>query len=326
MTVLVTGAAGFIGFHVCTALLRRGQAVVGVDNLNSYYDPNLKTARLEQLQAIGNFQFERQDVSDHQGLKALFARFPQTTGVIHLAAQAGVRHSLEDPFVYVTSNVLGQVAIIEACRALPEFKHLVYASSSSVYGANREAPFSEDHRVDKPVSMYAASKRSAELMAESYARLYGMPMTGLRFFSVYGPWGRPDMAAYIFVKAIFEGQPIKVFNHGRMKRDFTYVDDIVAGVIAALDRPPVAGEADPPHKIYNLGNRTPEDLSHFIELIETACGREAVKELEPIQLGDVPSTLADISAAVRDLGFNPRTTIEDGIPRFVEWYQAYHGT
>lgn len=329
MTVIITGAAGFIGYHVCSALLARGQDVVGVDNLNDYYDPALKQSRLERLSRSPRFAFEKLDVSDHQALRSRFAEWPSTTGVIHLAAQAGVRHSLEDPFVYVSSNVMGQVAIMEACRRLPKLEHLVYASSSSVYGANKEIPFDEAHRVDSPISMYAASKRSAELMAQSYAHLYALPMTGLRFFSVYGPWGRPDMAAYIFVKSILEERPIKVFNHGKMKRDFTYVDDIVSGVLAALDRPPDLPDADlpdgrPPHRLYNLGNNRPEDLMQFIATIEAACQKAARVELEPMQPGDVASTCADIADARHDLSFEPKTTIEEGLPRFVAWYREYH--
>ncbi len=326
MTIIVTGAAGFIGFHVCQALLARGRSVLGLDSLNDYYDPRLKAARLAILEAEREFTFRRVDIAEHADIKPLFAERPETEGVIHLAAQPGVRHSLKDPFVYVSSNVMGQVTILEACRTLPNLKHLVYASSSSVYGANDDGICAESDRVDRPVSMYAATKRSAELIAETYAHLYAIPVTGLRFFTVYGPWGRPDMAPYIFTKAILEGRPIQVFNHGSMRRAFTYIDDVVAGTIAALDRPPPSGSGTPPHKIYNLGSRESEELVRFIELIERACGKTARKDLLPLQPGDVRATCADITSAQLDLGYAPSTPLEEGIPRFVEWYIGYHGT
>ena len=325
MTVVVTGAAGFIGSHVSKALLARGERVLGLDDLNPYYDPALKQARKAELEALESFAFEQLNIADREAVGAAFARDPEIDRVIHLAAQAGVRHSLTDPYSYVQSNVMGQVVIMEACRKLARFSHLVYASSSSVYGGNRDLPFSIEDRVDQPVSLYAASKRSAELSAACYAHLFDLPMTGLRFFTVYGPWGRPDMSAYIFTKAILEGQAIEVFNHGDMKRDFTYVDDIVAGVIAALDRPPTAANGARPHKLYNLGNHRSEDLMRFIGVIEEACGREAEKVFKEMQPGDVKETYADIEAARRDLDFEPRVSIDEGIPRFVAWYRDYHG-
>ena len=324
MTVVVTGAAGFIGFHVSKALLARGERVLGLDDLNPYYDPALKQARKAALEAIEGFAFAQLDIADRVAVEAAFASDPEIDRVIHLAAQAGVRHSLTDPYVYVQSNVMGQVVMMEACRKLPRCAHLVYASSSSVYGGNRDLPFSIEDRVDQPVSLYAASKRAAELSAACYAHLFELPMTGLRFFTVYGPWGRPDMSAYIFTKAILEGRPIEVFNHGDMKRDFTYIDDIVAGVLAALDHPPQASDGARPHKLYNLGNHRSEDLMRFIELIEAACGRPAEKLFKEMQPGDVKETYADIEAARRDLGFEPRVTIDEGIPRFVAWYRDYH--
>jgi len=324
MAVVVTGAAGFIGFHVARALLARGEPVLGLDNLSPYYDPALKRARVARLEEHAGFAFRQIDIADREALLALFDSLSATRRVIHLAAQAGVRHSLTDPYAYVHNNVLGQVVMMEACRRLPRFEHLVYASSSSVYGGNLDLPFSVEDRVDRPVSLYAATKRAAELAAISYAHLYRLPMTGLRFFTVYGPWGRPDMSAYIFTKAIFEGRPIQVFNRGEMKRDFTYIDDITAGVLAALDHAPGDGGATP-HRLYNLGNHRTEDLMRFIEVIEAACGREAVKQFTEMQPGDVKETYADIEAARRDLGFEPHTTIDEGIPRFVAWYRDYHG-
>jgi UDP-glucuronate 4-epimerase len=325
MTVLVTGVAGFIGCHIAHALLDRGQRVVGVDNLNDYYDPALKQARLTHLEARQRFTFQRLDLADREALPALCAATPQVEQVVHMAAQAGVRYSLDHPFAYVDANVTGQLAVMEACRRLPRLRHLVYASSSSVYGANTKLPFSVEDRVDHPVSLYAATKRAAELMAETYARLYDLPMTGLRFFTVYGPWGRPDMAYYLFTKSILEGQPIRVFNEGKMRRDFTYIDDVVAGVLAALERPPEAAGETPPHRLYNLGNNRTEDLMRFIAVLEQACGREAHKEFAGMQPGDVKETYADIAPARRDLGFDPKTTIDEGLPRFVAWFRDYHG-
>ena len=325
MTILVTGAAGFIGFHVSKALMDRGQPVVGIDDLNDYYDPRLKEARLAQLTGRNGFSFHRLDISDRDAMLGLVEAEPGIEGVVHLAAQAGVRYSLENPYAYVQTNVMGHLTVMEACRRLSGLKHLVYASSSSVYGGNTKMPFSVEDPVERPVSLYAATKRADELMAHCYGHLYGVPMTGLRFFTVYGPWGRPDMSAYIFAKAIFEGTPIRVFNHGKMRRDFTYIDDIVAGVLAALDRPPdTANGSEVPHRVYNLGNHRSEELMHFISVLEQACGREAKKIFEDMQPGDVPETFAEIEASRRDLGFVPHTSIEEGLPRFVAWLRNYH--
>ncbi len=324
MTILVTGAAGFIGYHVSKALLDRGEQVIGVDSLNDYYDPALKRARLAQLEGRNGFSFHRIDVADREAMLALAGAEQAIDRVVHLAAQAGVRYSLENPHAYVESNVMGQLVLLEACRQLPKLEHFVYASSSSVYGANDKLPFSVEDRVDAPVSLYAATKRAAELITESYAQLYRLPATGLRFFTVYGPWGRPDMSAYIFTKAIFEGRPIQVFNKGEMRRDFTYIDDIVAGVLAAVDRPPSDGET-PPHRLYNLGNHRSEDLMHFIAVLEEACGCEAEKVFTDMQPGDVKETFADIDSARRELDFEPHTTIDEGVPRFVAWFRDYHG-
>jgi len=323
MSILLTGAAGFIGFHVAKALLARGDRVLGVDNLNDYYDVSLKEARLAQLRASPNFDFARLDVADREGVLGLVERHRDLRGVIHLAAQAGVRYSLENPFAYIEANVMGTLVMLEAARRIDRLTAITYASSSSVYGANRKQPFSVEDRVDQPVSLYAATKRSCELVAYTYSHLYELPATGLRFFTVYGPWGRPDMAAYLFTRAILAGEPIKVFNEGRMARDFTYIDDIVAGTIAAHDRAP-AGQV--PHRVYNLGNHRPEKLLDFIAVLERALGRTAIKVLLPLQPGDVPESFADIEASRRDLGFEPKTTIEEGLAHFVEWYKWYHGT
>ena len=321
MSILLTGVAGFIGFHVAKALLARGDRVLGVDNLNDYYDVSLKEARVAQLRASPNFDFARLDVADREGVLGLVERHRDLRGVIHLAAQAGVRYSLENPFAYIEANVMGTLVMLEAARRIDRLTAVTYASSSSVYGANRKQPFSVEDRVDQPVSLYAATKRSCELVAYTYSHLYGLPATGLRFFTVYGPWGRPDMAAYLFTRAILAGEPIKVFNEGRMARDFTYIDDIVAGTIAAHDRAP-AGQV--PHRVYNLGNHRPEKLLDFIAVLERALGRTAIKVLLPLQPGDVPESFADIEASRRDLGFEPKTTIEEGLARFVEWYKWYH--
>jgi UDP-glucuronate 4-epimerase len=325
LAILLTGAAGFIGAHVAAALLGRGERVIGVDNLNPYYDPALKRARLAQLEGREGFTFELLDIADGEGMTALAKRHAgEITGVVHLAAQAGVRWSLSHPFDYVQANLVGHMVILELCRHhLPNLRHLVYASSSSVYGANTKMPFSVEDRVDHPVSLYAATKRADELLSEAYARLYGIPQTGLRFFTVYGPWGRPDMAMYIFTDAIVAGRPITLFNYGKMRRDFTYIDDIVQGVLAALDRPP-AGEG-PPHRIYNLGNNRPVELGHLVRTLEQAIGRKAEARYDRLQPGDVVETCADIEASRRDLGFEPKTPIEEGVRRFVEWHRAYHG-
>jgi UDP-glucuronate 4-epimerase len=323
--ILVTGAAGFIGFHVVQRLLARGEQVIGVDNLNSYYDVKLKEARLGQLEGRNGFSFQRLDLCDRTAGEAFFASHPDLTGIIHLAAQAGVRHSLIDPYSYVDANVTGHLVILEACRRLKSLKHMVYASSSSVYGGNDKMPFSVTDRVDQPVSIYAATKLADELMTTTYSHLFGLPATGLRFFTVYGPWGRPDMSAFLFTEAILAGKPIQVFNGGEMVRDFTYIDDIVTGVIAALDRPPVATVRDRPHRVYNLGNHRAVGLMDFIATIEKACGRKAKIDFQPMQPGDVKATLSDIEATTRDLGYLPTTEIEAGVPNFVAWYRQYYG-
>ena len=318
MTALVTGVAGFIGYHTALRLLERGERVVGLDNLNDYYSVALKKARLARLTNRKNFEFHRIDLADPAALAALGG----VGRVVHLAAQAGVRHSIDHPFAYVGSNLAGHLAVLELCRRSPSFEHLVYASSSSVYGGNDGLPFSVGDRVDRPVSLYAATKLADEHMSHCYGHLYALPQTGLRFFTAYGPWGRPDMALYIFTEAILEGRPIRVFNRGDMKRDFTFVDDIVTGVVAALDNPP---PADAPHRLYNIGAGRPEPLTRMIELLENALGRRAERIPEPMQPGDMQETWADIDAITRDLGYAPTTSIEDGIPKFVEWYRAYHG-
>jgi UDP-glucuronate 4-epimerase len=322
MAVLITGAAGFIGSSVASMLLARGETVLGIDNLNDYYDVTLKEARLKALHAHDNFSFRRLDISDREAVLALAGDFPGITAIINLAAQAGVRHSLVDPYIYVTSNVMGQVVMLELARKLPDLKHFIYASSSSVYGGNTVLPFSVKDPVEKPNSLYAATKRADELIGYTYAHLYNIPVTGLRFFTVYGPWGRPDMAAFIFTRAILAGEPIQVFNYGDMWRDFTYIDDIVNGVVRVLDRP---ATGTPPCKIYNLGNHRSEKLIDFIGEIEKALGRKAQYQFEPIQAGDVPSTYADIEDSSRDLGFMPTTPISVGIPKFIAWYRGYFG-
>ena len=321
MTVLVTGAAGFIGYHVAAALLARGARVVGIDNLNDYYDVSLKEARLARLSANPDFAFEKLDISDRDAILAFGERHGDIDGIVHLAAQAGVRHSLVDPYTYIQSNVMGQVVMLEMARRLKGLRHFVYASSSSVYGANTEMPFSIAQRVDQPTSLYAATKRADELIAHTYAHLYRLPATGLRFFTVYGPWGRPDMSPMLFAQAIFAGEPIRVFNHGEMWRDFTFIDDIVDGVLRALDRPP---QGTPPHAVYNLGNHKSEKLLDYIATLETAIGRKAHMTLEPMQAGDVPKTYADIGATRRDLGYEPTTPISVGIPKFITWYRDYY--
>ena len=324
MTVLVTGAAGFIGYHVGEALLARGDAVLGVDNLDPYYDVGLKQARLDRLAGKPGFTFHGIDIAE-RGALAAACREAGIDRVVHLAAQAGVRHSIEDPFVYGRANLMGHLEVLELCRHAPGFVHLVYASSSSVYGGNAKLPFAETDRVDTPASLYGATKKADELMSYTYSDLYRIPATGLRFFTVYGPWGRPDMAYYTFTKAIFDGATIRLFNHGNMKRDFTYIDDIVAGVVAALDHPPADDGEAAPHRLYNIGNHRPEPLPRFIEVLEKAIGRKAIIELAPMQPGELVETFADIAAIQRDLGFAPVTPIDEGLPRFVDWYRGYHG-
>jgi UDP-glucuronate 4-epimerase len=330
VTILVTGAAGFIGFSVAERLLARGDRVIGIDNLNDYYSVRLKEDRIARLRDRHDegFTFVRCDFSDHEALdRALGAA--DVTSIVHLGAQAGVRYSIDHPRAYVQANLVGHLNMLELARSRG-VRHLVYASSSSVYGGNKRLPFSVADRVDHPLSLYAATKKSDELMSEAYAHLYRIPQTGLRFFTVYGPWGRPDMAMWIFTRAILEGRPIPLFNGGDMRRDFTYIDDIVSGVVACLDNPPPddgepkAGGSVAPHRLYNIGNHRSEELTRMVALLENACGREAIIEEKPMQPGDVPDTFADISAIQEDLGYQPSTTIDQGIPRFVAWYRDYH--
>ena len=325
MPILVTGAAGFIGYHVSEALLARGEEVVGVDIVNDYYDVKLKYARLERLQKHTGFTFNKVDISDVEAMKDIVAGVGELQSVVHLAAQVGVRYSITNPLEYVRANLVGHMSILEICRNQPNFKHLVYASSSSVYGGNTKLPFSVDDRTDTPISLYAATKKADELMSHCYGHLYGFPQTGLRFFTVYGPWGRPDMAVYIFCKAIFEGRAIPVFNNGDMKRDFTFIDDIVAGVIASLDNPPVSIDKQAPCRLYNIGNHNSEPLMRMIGLIEEALGKKAKIDFKPMQPGDVKESLADIDAIKTDLGYKPTTPIDIGVPKFVDWFKAYKG-
>ena len=329
-SILVTGAAGFIGATTARALLERGDEVVGIDNINDYYDPRLKHARLEALrQQYGNrFRFEKLDFSDPSAL-VKFSELLDFDRIVHLGAQAGVRYSLENPQAYVQSNLVGHCNMLELARQRNS-SHFVYASSSSVYGGNTSLPFRVEDRVDHPLSLYAATKKSDELLTESYSSIFGLHATGLRFFTVYGPWGRPDMAMWIFTKALFAGEPLPLYNGGDMRRDFTYIDDIVRGVVSCLDRPPVndgsqkAGGSRGPHALYNIGNSRSEDLMRVVELLEQATGKKALIDPQPMQPGDVKDTFADISAIERDLGFQPGTTIDEGVPRFVDWYREYH--
>jgi len=337
MRILVTGAAGFIGAEVCLALLRRGDDVVGIDNLSNYYDVALKQARLARISALdprpGRFRFEKLDLADRVAAATLFAEncFDR---VVHLAAQPGVRHSIENPHAYIDSNIVGFLNVLEGCRQ-QSTGHLVYASSSSVYGANEKVPFTVGDTVDHPLSLYAATKKSNELMAHAYADLYGLPATGLRFFTVYGPWGRPDMSPILFTRAILAGEPIKVFNYGKHRRDFTYIDDIVEGVLRTLERPaqpdpewdgarPNPATSRAPWRLYNIGSNNPVELGRFIEILERELGVTAQKELLPLQPGDVPDTYADVQSLVSDFGYQPKTTVEEGVARFVAWYRDYY--
>jgi len=334
VTVLLTGAAGFIGYHVAQRLLADGHRVVGLDNLSEFYDPALKQARLDRLMPHAEFGFERVDIADREAMTNVFRRH-RPARVVHLAAQAGVRYSVVNPYAYGDANLTGFVHVLEGCRH-QSVEHLVFASSSSVYGANTRLPFSVHHNVDHPLSLYAATKKANELMAHSYAHLYGLSCTGLRFFTVYGPWGRPDMALFLFTQSILEGRPIDVFNEGRMQRDFTYIDDIVEGVVRVLAKPPAPnpewsgdrpdpGTSRAPYRIYNIGNDRPVELLRYIEVLEKCLGRTAKKNFLPLQPGDVPVTRADIDDLTRDFGYRPQTTIETGVARFVEWYRAYYG-
>lgn len=333
MKILVTGCAGFIGYHLSASLLHRGDEVVGIDNVNDYYDVRLKQARLEQLHGQGGFEFVKSDIADRSAVEGVFLKH-DFDAVVNLAAQAGVRYSLVNPQAYIDSNLVGFGNILEACRR-QQVPHLVYASSSSVYGANTSLPFSIHDNVDHPISLYAATKKSNELMAHAYSAMFGLPTTGLRFFNVYGPWGRPDSAIYLFTQAILNDRPIDVYNYGNMKRDFTYIDDIIEGTIRIIDKIPepdphwTGAEPDPgsskaPYRVYNIGNNTPVELNYFIELIEKAIGKKAIRNPLPMQPGEVPATFADIDDLARDVGFRPKTSIEEGVARFVDWYRAYH--
>lgn len=323
-TYLVTGAAGFIGFHVSLQLLLQSKCVIGYDNVNDYYRIDLKKARLEEINKHDNFTFVQADLEDKNALESTFLKYKPET-VIHLAAQAGVRYSLENPHAYVDSNLVGFMNILECCRH-HGVKHLLYASSSSVYGSNKKLPFSVDDRVDNPISLYAATKKANELMAHTYSHLFGLPTTGMRFFTVYGPWGRPDMAAFIFLEAILKGQPIKVFNNGNMRRDFTFIDDVVSGILSLVNKSKALlrkEENSMPYMVYNIGNNRPEHLLHFISLLEKFTGKPAIKELLPLQPGDVPETFADIDDLKRDTDFAPNTPLESGLKYFVDWYNTW---
>ena len=328
MSVLVTGSAGFIGMHTANALLKKNEDVIGIDNINGYYDPELKRARLEELQVNKNFYFEKLDFAVPGSLDLLIQKYPEIDRIIHLGAQAGVRYSIDNPHQYMQSNLCGQLAILEFCKSKMRdsrpIKNFVYASSSSVYGSNKKIPFSINDNTDQPVSFYGATKKAGEVMAHSYAHLYQIPTVGLRFFTVYGPWGRPDMSPYIFTNSILSEKPIKVFNKGEMMRDFTFINDIVSGILSALDTPPKSLNGSPPHKIYNLGNNKPVSLMNYINVIERACNKKAIIDLQPMQAGDVVQTYANIEESERDLGYAPTTSIDIGIPRFVDWFISYH--
>lgn len=325
MTIIVTGAAGFIGSHVAHVLLDRGDRVVGLDSMNDYYSVKLKQDRLARLTGREGFTFHQVDLADFEALKAVVAQCGPIRGIVHLAAQAGVRYSLTNPHAYVHANLTGHLNMLEIARFAEGLDNMVYASSSSVYGGNTKLPFAVEDRVDNPVSLYAATKKSDELMSHAYAHLFRVPLTGLRFFTVYGPWGRPDMALWLFTEAILAGKPIRVFNHGDMHRDFTYIDDIVSGVIASLDNPATDDGETPPYKIYNIGNHQAEPLLRLIQVLEDSLGMQAEKIMEPMQPGDVQATYADIEAIRRDCGFEPTTPIDVGVPNFVKWYRDYHG-
>lgn len=322
--ILVTGSAGFIGFHTSLRLLQRGETVVGVDNLNDYYDVNLKLARIRELEKFPSFTFIRGEISNKSEMEKLWSDHGSFTRVVHLAAQAGVRYSLENPYAYITSNCMGHLTILEMCRHTKDFQHLVYASSSSVYGGNEKLPYSVHDPVDHPISLYAATKRADELMSHSYAHLYRLPQSGLRFFTVYGPWGRPDMALFIFTKAIIEGKKVPVFNNGLMKRDFTFIDDIIDGVVATLDNPPSRDDIAAPARVLNIGNTRSENLMDFVRLIEQELGMSADLEYLPMQAGDIAETFADVEETTKLTGFRPKTSIHEGVPRFVKWYKEFY--
>ncbi|MAH84630.1 MAG: protein CapI [Rhodospirillaceae bacterium TMED8] len=327
MAILVTGVAGFIGASLSHVLLDQGREVVGIDNVNDYYDPILKETRLDRLRLRDGFTFHKMDIADRTPVEEVFTHRTDISGIVHLAGQAGVRYSLVNPYAYTHSNIEGHLVLMEAARRLRDLKHFVYASSSSVYGANTDFPFSVGDRTDCPVSLYAATKKSMELMSEAYARMWMLPMTGLRFFTVYGPWGRPDMAAFIFIQKMLAGQAIPVFNNGDMKRDFTYIDDIVSGVVGCLDRPPITidGGNEVPHAVYNIGNNKSENLMDFIAILERELGIKADIDFKPMQPGDVRETFADIESTRRDFGFEPTVTIAEGLPKVVSWYRDYYG-
>ena len=322
-TILVTGAAGFIGFHIAKTLLDSGITVVGIDNINDYYDTSLKEDRLKLLKQYDCFEFIKLDIADTQAMEKLWSEQGPFTKVIHMAAQAGVRYSLENPHTYINSNIVGHMNVLELCRYTEGFEHLVYASSSSVYGANEKLPYSVQDRVDQPISLYAATKKSNELMSYCYSHLYGIPQTGLRFFTVYGPWGRPDMSPFIFAEAISQGKKVPVFNNGDMKRDFTYIDDILSGVLGVLAKPPSVKEGIP-HRVLNIGNTKSENLMDYIAVLEKVIGKDANIELLPMQPGDVKETYADVSETTELTGYQPTTSIEEGVPKFIEWYKEYY--